>query len=147
MVLIVYVKFLIRCLHYIQKTEFNWTEHHTVLKQDCYIDISQKLFKANHSHLCLTVLQSLITGWLTFFICLDTEMHFNYLSPFCTTRFLQVLQQEHAWLHSKMRGGSSRQNSGRRRPFWTRKKMYLIVDKTEGYFYLVVSNEFLLLDV
>lgn len=40
----------------------------------------------------------------------------KHLSPFWTTRFLQVFQQEHAWLHSKMRGGSSRQNSGSRRP-------------------------------
>lgn len=44
------------------------------------------------------------------------EIPFSYLSPFWTTRFLHVLQQEHAWLHSKMRGGSSRQNSGRRQP-------------------------------
>lgn len=51
-----------------------------------------------------------------FVICIHIEIKFKYLSPFCTTRFLQVLQQEHAWLHSKMRGGSSRQNSGRRRP-------------------------------
>lgn len=53
-----------------------------------------------------------------------TDKNFKYLSPFCTTRFLQVLQQEHAWLHSKMRGGFSRQNSGRRRPLWTGEKIH-----------------------
>lgn len=39
-----------------------------------------------------------------------------HLRPFCTTRFLQVLQHEHAWLHSKIRGGSAMLNSGRSRP-------------------------------
>lgn len=30
----------------------------------------------------------------------------GHLSPFWTTRFLQVLQQEQAWLHSNSTGGS-----------------------------------------
>ena len=51
--------------------------------------------------------------------CCKVQM---YLSPFCTTRFLQVLRQEHAWLHSKIRGGSSLQNSGSRRPAYRAKK-------------------------
>lgn len=63
-----------------------------------------------------------IDRWLNIFPHIDES--FKYLSPFCTTRFLQVLQQEHAWLHSKMRGGFSRQNSGRRRPVWTGEKKH-----------------------
>lgn len=43
-----------------------------------------------------------------------------HLSPFCTTRFLQVRQHEHAWLHSKISGGSAMLNSGRSRPSWRR---------------------------
>lgn len=40
----------------------------------------------------------------------------SHLRPFCTTRFRQFLQQEHAWLHSKIKGGSAMLNSGRSRP-------------------------------
>lgn len=49
------------------------------------------------------------------YIFTQTQAH---RSPFCTTRFLHVLQQEQAWLHSKMKGGSSEQNSGNRRLSW-----------------------------
>lgn len=41
-----------------------------------------------------------------------------HLMPLCTTRFLQLLQQEHAWLHSKIRGGSILLNSWSSRPSW-----------------------------
>lgn len=41
-----------------------------------------------------------------------------HLRPFCTTRFRQLLQQEQAWLHSKIKGGSAMLNSGRSRPSW-----------------------------
>lgn len=41
-----------------------------------------------------------------------------HLMPVCTTRFLQLLQQEHAWLHSKIRGGSILLNSWSSRPSW-----------------------------
>lgn len=40
--------------------------------------------------------------------------------PLCTTRFLQFLQQEHAWLHSKISGGSILLNSCSSRPSWGR---------------------------
>lgn len=40
--------------------------------------------------------------------------------PLCTTRFLQFLQQEHAWLHSKISGGSILLNSWSSRPSWGR---------------------------
>lgn len=40
--------------------------------------------------------------------------------PLCTTRFLQFLQQEQAWLHSKIRGGSILLNSCSRRPSWVK---------------------------
>lgn len=69
--------------------------------------------------------REVIDRWLNIFPHIDKS--FKYLSPFCTTRFLQVLQQEHAWLHSKMRGGFSRQNSGRRRPVWTGEKNPTII--------------------
>jgi hypothetical protein len=38
--------------------------------------------------------------------------------PLCTTRFLQFLQQEQAWLHSKIKGGSILLNSCSSRPSW-----------------------------
>lgn len=41
-----------------------------------------------------------------------------HLMPLCTTRFLQFLQQEHAWLHSKISGGSILLNSWSSRPSW-----------------------------
>lgn len=55
---------------------------------------------------------------ITFYVSMVTRC---YRSPFWTTRFLQVLQQEQAWLHSKMKGGSSEQNSGSRRLSWGRR--------------------------
>lgn len=42
----------------------------------------------------------------------------THLMPLCTTRFLQFLQQEHAWLHSKISGGSILLNSWSSRPSW-----------------------------
>ena len=42
-----------------------------------------------------------------------------HLSPFWTTRFLQVLQQEQAWLHSNSTGGSLWQKSRGSRPSYT----------------------------
>ena len=44
----------------------------------------------------------------------------THLMPLCTTRFLQFLQQEHAWLHSKISGGSILLNSWSSRPSWGR---------------------------
>lgn len=41
-----------------------------------------------------------------------------HLMPLCTTRFLQFLQQEQAWLHSKISGGSILLNSWSSRPSW-----------------------------
>lgn len=41
-----------------------------------------------------------------------------HLIPLCTTRFLQFLQQEQAWLHSKISGGSILLNSWSSRPSW-----------------------------
>lgn len=40
------------------------------------------------------------------------------MMPLCTTRFLQFLQQEQAWLHSKISGGSILLNSCSNRPSW-----------------------------
>lgn len=46
--------------------------------------------------------------------------------PLCTTRFLQVLQQAQAWLHSKISGGSILLNSCSNRPSWGWKEGHVI---------------------
>lgn len=50
-----------------------------------------------------------------------------HLIPLCTTRFLQFLQQEHAWLHSKISGGSILLNSWSSRPSWGRRRRGQVV--------------------
>lgn len=56
---------------------------------------------------------------------------FKYLSPFWTTRFLQVLQQEQAWLHSNSTGVSQWQKSNGSRPSCrhTHKRKNIIVKR------------------
>lgn len=63
---------------------------------------------------CRQSLSSVVWPWL----CHNRLCGGSHLSPFCTTRFLQVRQHEHAWLHSKISGGSAMLNSGRSRPSW-----------------------------
>ena len=67
----------------------------------------------------------------------QTIYEVTHVMPFCTTRLLQLTQQRHARLHSKMRGGSNRLKSSSNRPNWIHTHTHTHIYTTASFFFFI----------
>lgn len=81
----------------------------------CFFFYLSDLFKGGY-------IKKRLIDWL-----IDWQSGIGHLSPFWTTRFLQVLQQEQAWLHSNNTGGSRWQKSRGSRPSCIKETRYKLL--------------------